>query len=202
MMRSCVVLALVVACGPQMPSEADARARYEAGQAALDAFASCVDEAVGALPSVARGAVPSCEATDEGSLEDIAAAVTCAQRVRALYAQRTEDAGKLEPIALQCGEAHDLRRGRVSLYTPEGELLESTFLVDGGAGPGGTKSGSVPPNEGSLVGERKLGWGLYQVPGSCGVWDSHCYAPGIEVAWSQGRAEGFVVKHTLVLLGP
>jgi hypothetical protein len=62
-------------------------------------------------------------------------------------------------------------------YTMPGEPLTQA-LANVGAAPPGHRSDAVRAEQGVTIGERRVGWGLYQDGNR-----NHEYHPGIEVLW-------------------
>jgi hypothetical protein len=192
---------LVSACGPAAPDASEAVALVSVRTAALaELEAALTREASGLVASLVSLQGPVCPGIEGGDpsegAEGWAAAVTCAKQAKENAQKRAELAadfgGRLGAVAAEAG----FRRGEVTLQQGE-ERVASGMLVEGG--PGGTKTGFVPVERGVMHEGRRLGYGLYGLEGSCGGWDSRCYARAVEVAWEAPLDSGYrLVLHVVV----
>ena len=191
----------VTACGPSAPDASEAVALISARTEAVGQLETALMREAGPLvASLVALQGPACPELQGGkpseAAEGWAAAMECTKKAREHAAKRTKlatDFGeRLGTVASEAG----FRRGEITLQEGE-ERVASGMLLDGGVG--GAKTGFVPVEQGVTHDGRRLGYGLYGIEGSCGFWDSHCYAPAVEVAWEVPVDEGYrLLLHVVV----
>ncbi len=198
-----LALLLSAGCGPSAPTEADGRAAYAAAEARVRAVQDDLEQALAAVPhfGLPTEELPCTPAgpgldtpTDMAGL--VAEAHCLAQRSDMLEA-RTEALGELAGEGLaSLVSKHDLVGIEVT-WTVDGDPANHLAGRVGGSPPPGRRNDAVRAEDGVTVGERHLGWGLYQDAAA-----DHAYRSGIELLWTWRHARADVQARVVLWAAP
>jgi hypothetical protein len=173
-----------------MPTQDQAKGWYDAQKSTIDSFEKAILEEARKMPYVEHGRALPCPQGPTPAAGDTPAApldkmVTAAQctTLRLAHHKRQSKATRRfrAEFVPQAGQEAGL-----GIIDGEVNIKEDQTFWAGGAikngYPPAHKNGTIPPGRGTLIDERRIGWGLYQ-----GDWEG--YRPGITVEWARPLGE-------------
>lgn len=174
-----------VNCGPGMPTEAEARAAYTAQKSTFDAVDASLRKAIAEIPHFGVPAdslpckPPPVQPTKIPGMEKLVEGIHCtSQQIKMLEARNAAIRAFESETLLALVKQYELI-GMEASYTKTGDGSIYALGRAGSLAPG-YKDGTVrAAKKGITIGDRRLGWGVYQDPAA-----DHAYRRGLEVIWT------------------